>query len=166
MKRKKAKMSVHSGIREINEIVRHAHDEIRASSDEICDCAADEIKSTHPPSRRISSPPGDFIIEDDFSHPTGVDLVEKKKAKMSVHSGIREINEIVRHAHDEIARCARMKSATAPQMKLNPPTRSRGGFHPRQGISSSKMISPTRQGVDLVEKKKSQNVRTLGNKGD
>ena len=70
--------------------------------DEICDCAADEIKSTHPPSRRISSPPGDFIIEDDFSHPTGVDLVEKKKAKMSVHSGIREINEIVRHAHDEI----------------------------------------------------------------
>ena len=91
MKRKKAKMSVHSGIREINEIVRHAHDEIRASSDEICDCAADEIKSTHPPSRRISSPPGDFIIEDDFSHPTGVDLVEKKeplsKDKGSFFSG-------------------------------------------------------------------------------
>jgi len=41
---------------------------------------------------------------------------------------------------------ARMKSATAPQMKLNPPTRRQGGFHPRQGISSSKMISPTRQG--------------------
>jgi len=34
-------------------------------------CFADEIKSTHPPSRWISSPQGDFIIEDDFAHPNG-----------------------------------------------------------------------------------------------
>jgi hypothetical protein len=38
-------------------------------SDEIC--FADEIKSTHPPSRRISSLQGEFIIEDDLSHPIG-----------------------------------------------------------------------------------------------
>jgi len=31
----------------------------------------DEIKSTLPASSRISSPQGDFIITDDFTHPTG-----------------------------------------------------------------------------------------------
>jgi len=42
-----------------------------ANADEIFGFASDEIKSTHPPSRRISSPQGDFIIEDDFAHPNG-----------------------------------------------------------------------------------------------
>ena len=38
-------------------------------SDEIC--KAGEIKSTHPAMSRISSLQGDFIIEDDFTHPKG-----------------------------------------------------------------------------------------------
>ena len=38
------------------------------------------------------------------------------------------------------------------QMKSNPPTRRRGGFHPTEGGFHRETISPTRIRVDLVEK--------------
>ena len=42
-----------------------------ANADEIFGFASDEIKSTHPPSRQISSNEVGFIVEDDFTHPQG-----------------------------------------------------------------------------------------------
>jgi len=57
--------------------------EIRASTDEICYAdeifgyASDEIKSTHPPSRRISPNEVGFHRRRRFHPPARVDLVEK-----------------------------------------------------------------------------------------
>ena len=57
--------------------------EIRASTDEICYAdeifgyASDEIKSTYPPSRRISSNEVGFHRRRRFHPPARVDLVEK-----------------------------------------------------------------------------------------
>ena len=60
--------------------------EIRASTDEICYAdeifgyASDEIKSTHPPSRRISSNEVGFHRRRRFHPPKRVDLTEKHQA--------------------------------------------------------------------------------------
>ena len=48
-----------------------------ADADEIFGFASDEIKSTHPPSRRISSNEVGFHRRRRFHPPTRVDLVEK-----------------------------------------------------------------------------------------
>jgi len=48
-----------------------------AKADEIFGFASDEIKSTHPPSRRISSNEVGFHRQRRFHTPARVDLVEK-----------------------------------------------------------------------------------------
>ena len=51
-----------------------------ANADEIFGFASDEIKSTHPPSRRISSNEVGFHRRRRFHPPARVDLVEKSTA--------------------------------------------------------------------------------------
>ena len=64
--------------------IPYTKNEIRASTDEICYAdeifgyASDEIKSTHPPSRQISSNEVGFHRRRRFHPPARVDLVEKK----------------------------------------------------------------------------------------
>ena len=53
-----------------------------AKADEIFGFASDEIKSTHPPSRRISSNEVGFHRQRRFHPPTRVDLVEKSTDKV------------------------------------------------------------------------------------
>jgi len=55
--------------------------------DEIVRFARDEIKSTHPPSRRISSTSVDFIGVCRFIPPVRVDLVEKTSSCDEAFSG-------------------------------------------------------------------------------
>ncbi len=59
-----------------------------ANADEIFGCASDEIKSTHPPSRRISSNEVGFHRRRRFHPPERVDLVEKSKSKDLLFSGL------------------------------------------------------------------------------
>ena len=53
-----------------------------AKADEIFGFASDEIKSTHPPSRRISSNEVGFHRQRRFHPPARVDLVEKSTDKV------------------------------------------------------------------------------------
>ena len=64
----------------INEILADARVK-SANADEIFGFASDEIKSTHPPSRRISSNEVGFHRRRRFHPPARVDLVEKPTSR-------------------------------------------------------------------------------------
>ena len=68
---------MNSNSRKKNEILADARMK-SAIADEIFGFASDEIKSTHPPSRRISSNEVGFHRRRRFHPPARVDLVEKK----------------------------------------------------------------------------------------
>ena len=65
----------------INEILADARVK-SANADEIFGFASDEIKSTHPPSRRISPNEVGFHRRRRFHPPARVDLVEKSTDKV------------------------------------------------------------------------------------
>ncbi|MBP3559900.1 MAG: hypothetical protein J6K49_04465, partial [Clostridia bacterium] len=60
-----------------------------ANADEIFGFASDEIKSTHPPSRRISSNEVGFHRRRRFHPPARVDLVEKSTDKVDAFFLVR-----------------------------------------------------------------------------
>ena len=68
-----------------------------ANADEIFGFASDEIKSTHPPSRRISSNEVGFHRRRRFHPPARVDLVEKSTDKVDAFfwQGWRDLNSRV-----------------------------------------------------------------------
>ena len=128
-----------------NEILAEARMK-SANADEIQVFDLDEIKSTHPASSRISSNEVGFHRCRRFHPPARVDLVENDRflsesvvfclwatkklffaiLRMTSNSHIK-MKSLLLQGRNQLTL---MKSSATPQMKLNPPIRRRGGFHP------------------------------------